>query len=82
MRDRWIPDEPCLDLDAEFHWSVDSPQYVAPPSVAEDTDVVSSVKVVTVAVRPSEGNGEGAENAEVDDIFAEFDEPIQRWVLK
>lgn len=80
VRDRWIPDELCPDLDAEFHWSVDSPQYVAPPSVAEDTDVVSSVKVVTVAVRPSEGNGEGAENAEVDDTFAEFDEPIQRRV--
>jgi hypothetical protein len=69
-------------LDAEFHWSVDSPQYAPPPSLSEATDAVSSVQVVTLSRRLSEGNGEGAENTEVDDTFAEFDEPVQRWVVE
>ncbi len=81
IRDRWIPDTPCPDLDAELHWCVDSPQYVAPPpEAASDSDALSSSKtqIVTVQVSSPKGSGNGDDVTEEDNMFAEFDAPIQR----
>jgi serine/threonine protein kinase len=79
IRDRWIPDEPCPDLDAVLHWCVDSPQYVAPPPVPVKTmesDAVPSAKIITVSVSATEGNGGAADDD--DALFAEFDQVLSR----
>jgi serine/threonine protein kinase len=80
IRDRYIPDTPCPDLDAELHWSIDSPQYVPPPpSKTVSSESAAMDKIVTVTVKassPSEASGtpQSADDA----LFEEFDQPIQR----
>jgi serine/threonine protein kinase len=82
IRDRWIPDEPCPDLDAELHWCIDSPQYVPPPPPkASASDELGETQIVTRAVSVGgspAGRAEGAQKTEEELLFEEFDQPVQR----
>ena len=79
IRDRWIPDEPCPDLDAELHWCIDSPQYVPPPSLkasaADELGEIIVTRTVSVDGFPAV---EDAPKTEEDLLFEEFDQPVQR----
>lgn len=82
IRDRWIPDEPCPDLDAELHWCIDSPQYVPPPppkaSAADETGEIHQIVTRTVSLGSSPGRVESAQKTEEELLFEEFDKPVQR----
>lgn len=82
IRDRWIPDTPCPDLDAVLHWCVDSPQYVPPPPKPVVSEAATVEKIVTMSVKdasPCEAGAVSPSGSDpFDGLFEEFDQPIQR----
>jgi serine/threonine protein kinase len=81
IREHFIPDQPCPDLDAELHWCVDSPQYVPPPPIAAASDDSPHHETIVVT-RPVSGTSPVAAAVEEFDTdesaFEIFDRPVQR----